>query len=168
MSNASYPLTQSGQRQRRLNSTSNLRRTRFNAPCFGLLSGASESSKPQGSTTVNGNTTPNQLFEASSPSSQQNVQGRLLSGNDDHVTVSVFAISEEEDRQPLVLTDSHDKSLKTSERKCEGLIVPLLSKGQPPTNQSTDRSIVRGDDGLTGGHGRMLSTEIEGPLSCKQ
>ncbi|XP_056603158.1 uncharacterized protein si:dkey-112e17.1 isoform X2 [Triplophysa dalaica] len=160
ISNASYPLTQSGQRQRRLNSTSNLRRNRFNAPCFGLLSGASESSKPQGSTTVNGNTTPNQLFEASSPSGQQNVQGRLLSGNDDHVTVQVFAISEEEDRQPLVLADSHDKSLKTSEQKCEGLIVPLLSKGQPPTNQSTDRSIVRGDDGLTAGHGGMLSPEI--------
>ncbi|KAI7813224.1 uncharacterized protein si:dkey-112e17.1 [Triplophysa rosa] len=157
ISNASYPLTQSAQRQRRLNSTCNLRRTRFNAPCFGLLSGASESSKPQGSTTVNGNTTPNQFSEASSPSGQQHVQGRLLSGDDDHVTVPVFAISEEEDRQPLVLAERHDKSLKTSEQKCEGLIMPLLSKGQLPTVQSTDRSIVRGDDGLTGGHGGMSS-----------
>lgn len=165
MSNASYPLTQLAQRQRRLNSTSNLRRARFNAPCFGLLSGTSELSKPQGSTTTNGNTSPNQLSETTStPSGQQHIQGRLLSGEDDHVTVPVFAISEEEDRQPLVLAEHHDKPLKMSGQKCEGLNVLLLSKGQAPSVQSTDRSLVRGDASQSG----MLSLEIEGPLSCKQ
>lgn len=164
MSNASYPLTQPAQRQRRLNSTSNLRRTRFNPPCFGLLSGTSESSKPQGSNTVNGITSSNQLSETTSaPSGQQ----QALSAEDNHVTVPVFAISEEEDRQPLVIAEHHDEPLRLNKQKCDGPNMPLLSKGPAPTAQPDDHFLVKGD-GLTGGQSGMLFLEIEGPLplSC--
>ncbi|XP_072521398.1 uncharacterized protein [Salminus brasiliensis] len=121
MSTASYPLSHSGQRQRRLNSTSNLRRARFNALCFGLLS-PSESSKPQGGANEN-TSTASQFSEPSGvPSGQQQQQKQkqveLTAGDsglsysvrnhpaeDDHVSVPVFAISEEDDRQPLVLAE---------------------------------------------------------------
>ncbi|XP_051981799.1 uncharacterized protein si:dkey-112e17.1 [Xyrauchen texanus] len=105
MSNASYPLTQPAERQRWLDSTSNLRRTRFNTPCFGLLSGTSESSNPQEGTAVNEITTSNQLAEPTSAhSGQQKAQG----AEDDHITMPVFAISEEEDCQPLVIAEHHE------------------------------------------------------------
>ncbi|KAL7836974.1 hypothetical protein AOLI_G00282590 [Acnodon oligacanthus] len=119
MSTASYPLSHSVHRQRRLNSTSNLRRARFNAPCFGLFSASPESSKLQGG--ANGSTAAShQLPEPGGPSGQQQQQklGETAAGDsslsysvrshpskNDHVSVPVFAISEEDDRQPLVLAE---------------------------------------------------------------
>ncbi len=149
-SNASYPLTQPAQRQRRLNSTSNLRRSRFNAPCFGLLSGTSESSKAQ----TNGITSPNTL----SDTSQLQVKGQRSSIEDDHVTVPVFAISEEEDRQPLVSAEHPEKPLRMNGQMFEGTKMPLLSKSQAPSIQPS--SLVRG------GRGDVLETQDPSGLSC--
>ncbi|XP_037387461.1 uncharacterized protein si:dkey-112e17.1 [Pygocentrus nattereri] len=119
MSTASYPMSHSAHRQRRLNSTSNLRRARFNAPCFGLFSTSPESSKLQGGS--NGSAAAShQLPEPSgAPSGQQQQKlGDTAAGDssmsysvrshpseNDHVSVPVFAISEEDDRQPLVLAE---------------------------------------------------------------
>ncbi|XP_051750124.1 uncharacterized protein si:dkey-112e17.1 [Ctenopharyngodon idella] len=155
MSNASYPLTQPAQRQRRLNSTSNLRRTRFNTPCFGLLSGTSESSKPQ----ANGITTSNTLSDTSgAPSSQQQDQGDLSSVEDDHVTVPVFAISEEEDRQPLVSAEPPEKPLRMNGQMFEGTKMPLLLKSQVTSIHPT--SLARG------GRGGAMETQDPSALSC--
>ncbi|XP_046871712.1 uncharacterized protein si:dkey-112e17.1 isoform X2 [Hypomesus transpacificus] len=93
---ASYPLAQPGQRQRRLNSASNLRRSRFTGPCFGLLSAPAEPAK-----------TPGGALHLQAPSSEAS-SGSLSpqpQADGDHVSVPVFAISEEEDRQPLVLAE---------------------------------------------------------------
>ncbi|XP_059407259.1 uncharacterized protein LOC132141604 [Carassius carassius] len=150
-SNASYPLTQPAQRQRRLNSSSiNLRRSRFNAPCFGLLSGTSESSKAQ----ANGITTPNML----SDTSQLQVKGQLSSVEDDHVTVPVFAISEEEDQEPLVSEEHPKKLLQMNGQMFEGTKMPLLSKSQAPSTQPS--SLVR--KGLCG----ASETQDLSALSC--
>lgn len=95
---ASYPLTQSAQRQRRLNSVSNLRRSRFTPPCFGLLA-----DPPQGSGPEPGPCSPS----PSSPSSATAASQCVMDG--EHVSVPVFAISEEEDRQPLVASEHLDQ-----------------------------------------------------------
>lgn len=130
MSNASYPLTQPGQRQRRLNSTSNLRRTRFNTPCFGLLSGTSETSKPQ----ANGIPPTNMLPDTSgAPSSQQQLPDEALNSEEP----PVFAISEEEDRQPLVSPEHPEKPLRINGQMFEGPKMPLLSKSHAPSIQPT-------------------------------
>eukprot|EP00066_Takifugu_rubripes_P024439 XP_011613705.1 PREDICTED: uncharacterized protein LOC105418009 [Takifugu rubripes] len=106
ISNASYPLTQSAQRQRRLNSISNLRRSRFTGPCFGLLSGAADPVKTPGVTHAESSSP--EPGPASPPSAQCQAESgqagkrREFPGEGDHVSVPVFAISEEEDRQPLV------------------------------------------------------------------
>lgn len=106
ISNASYPLTQSAQRQRRLNSISNLRRSRFTGPCFGLLSGAADPLKTPG--VPHAESSSPEPGPASPPSTHCQAEGgqagkrREFPGEGDHVSVPVFAISEEEDRQPLV------------------------------------------------------------------
>nr|XP_033475544.1 uncharacterized protein si:dkey-112e17.1 isoform X1 [Epinephelus lanceolatus] len=106
ISNASYPLSQPAQRQRRLNSTSNLRRTRFTGPCFGLLSGTADQTKASGVPHAQGS--PSEPSSGSSSSTQCQIESgqagkrRDFPGEGDHVSVPVFAISEEEDRQPLV------------------------------------------------------------------
>lgn len=106
ISNASYPLSQAAQRQRRLNSTSNLRRSRFTGPCFGLLSGTADPVKASGVPQSQGS--PSELSDGSSSSSHSQMESsqvgkrRDFPGEGDHVSVPVFAISEEEDRQPLV------------------------------------------------------------------
>ncbi|XP_067377729.1 uncharacterized protein si:dkey-112e17.1 isoform X2 [Channa argus] len=115
ISNASYPLTQPAQRQRRLNSTSNLRRSRFTGPCFGLLSGTADSSKTSGLPHAMGSTS----SEPSSGSSAS-IQCPIESGQagkrcdftaeGEHISVPVFAISEEEDRQPLVSAEHLDQA----------------------------------------------------------
>ncbi|KAF4112755.1 uncharacterized protein si:dkey-112e17.1 [Onychostoma macrolepis] len=151
MSNASYPLTQPAQRQRRLNSTSNLRRSRFNAPCFGLLSGTSESSKAQ----TNGITSPD---TSSALASQLQVKGQISSVEDDHITVPVFAISEEEDRQPLVTAEHPEKPLRMNGQMFEGTKMPLLSKSQAPSIQPS--SLPRG------GRGDASETQDPSALSC--
>ncbi|XP_076003577.1 uncharacterized protein LOC142996515 [Genypterus blacodes] len=114
ISNASYPLTQPAQRQRRLNSTSNLRRSRFTGPCFGLLSEPTDPTKTSAAPHVNGS--PSEASSGSpSPSGQsqpergQEGKGCEFPGEGDHVSVQVFAISEEEDRQPLVPAEHLDQ-----------------------------------------------------------
>ncbi|XP_066509191.1 uncharacterized protein [Hoplias malabaricus] len=138
-STASYPLSHSAQRQRRLNSTSNLRRSRFNGPCFSL-----QSSTPPGG--VNNSTAAaHQLPDPSStPSGQQQQQQkpgeaavgenrvRSLSHEDTHVSVPVFAISEEDDRQPLVLSEDIARPLTANGRSYEGPKKPLS-----PTHSAT-------------------------------
>ncbi|XP_037338027.2 uncharacterized protein si:dkey-112e17.1 isoform X2 [Pungitius pungitius] len=114
ISNASYPLSQPAQRQRRLNSTSNLRRSRFTGPCFGLLSGATEPTKAPGA--PHAEAAPSEPGPLPSPSSQSQIEGgpagkrRDFPGESDHVSVPVFAISEEEDRQPLVPAEQLDRA----------------------------------------------------------
>ncbi|XP_030593166.1 uncharacterized protein LOC115785568 isoform X2 [Archocentrus centrarchus] len=108
ISNASYPLTQPAQRQRRLNSTSNLRRSRFTGPCFGLLSATADPAKALGSSS--------DPITGSSSSPQCQIEsghaGKLCDfpGEGDHISVPVFAISEEEDRQPLVPAEHLDQT----------------------------------------------------------
>lgn len=115
ISNASYPLSQPAQRQRRLNSTSNLRRSRFTGPCFGLLSGTAEPTKASGVPHAQGS--PSEPSSGSSSSTTQcqmesNQAGkrREFPGEGDHISVPVFAISEEEDRQPLVSAEHLDQT----------------------------------------------------------
>ncbi|XP_064209786.1 uncharacterized protein si:dkey-112e17.1 [Anguilla rostrata] len=88
---ASYPLSQAAQRQRRLHSASNLRRSRF----------AGKGPHPHGQAppteAVNG-------FEAPGGGSGGGKQWEFP-GDGEHVSVPVFAISEEEDRQPLVAAE---------------------------------------------------------------
>ncbi|KAK7895592.1 hypothetical protein WMY93_020917 [Mugilogobius chulae] len=108
ISNASYPLSQPAQRQRRLNSTSNLRRSRFTGPCFGLLSGTTDSAKPPA---VKGPTS-EPVSSSVSSTTESNQPGKRRGESQaegEHVSVQVFAISEEEDRQPLVPADHLDR-----------------------------------------------------------
>ncbi|KAG7490954.1 hypothetical protein JOB18_045662 [Solea senegalensis] len=114
ISNASYPLTQPAQRQRRLNSTSNLRRSRFPGPCFGLLPATTDPGKASRVPQTQGS--PSESSSCSSSSTQcqiessQAVKRRDFPGECDHVSVPVFAISEEEDRQPLVSAEHLDQT----------------------------------------------------------
>ncbi|XP_062274215.1 uncharacterized protein si:dkey-112e17.1 [Scomber scombrus] len=114
ISNASYPLAQPAQRQRRLNSTSNLRRSRFTGPCFGLLSGTADPAKASGASLAQGS--PSEPTSGSSSSTQCQMESgqagkrRDFPGEGDHISVPVFAISEEEDRQPLVSAEQLDQS----------------------------------------------------------
>lgn len=114
ISNVSYPLMQPTQRQRRLNSASNLRRSRFTGPCFGLLSETKDPPKGSGvhpgcvpSETGPGSSSSPSSCTSSSSSAQCHVKsapaGKRLEfpGEGNHISVPVFAISEE-DRQPLV------------------------------------------------------------------
>ncbi|CAB1444750.1 unnamed protein product [Pleuronectes platessa] len=114
ISNASYPMTQSAQRQRRLSSTSNLRRSRFPGPCFGLLSGAADPVKAPGAPQSQGSPSEPSSGSSSSPQCQmeggQAINRRDFPGEGDHVSVPVFAISEEEDRQPLVSAEHLDQT----------------------------------------------------------
>lgn len=128
ISNASYPLTQHAQGQRRLNSTSNLRRSRFTGPCFGLLT---ETKDPLKGPEV----TPGLPFEpnpGSSSSTQiengQVVKGRDFPGEGDRISVPVFAISEEEDRQPLVSAEHLDLTSAVQ----NGLVRVLYESKRPP------------------------------------
>ncbi|KAI3372288.1 hypothetical protein L3Q82_022805, partial [Scortum barcoo] len=110
ISNASYPLAQPAQRQRRLNSTSNLRRSRFTGPCFGLLSGAADPTKTPAVPHSPGS--PSEPSSGSSSSTQSQIEGGQAAKRreGDHISVPVFAISEEEDRQPLVSAEHLNQS----------------------------------------------------------
>lgn len=99
ISNASYPLTQGAQRQRRLNSTSNLRRSRFTGPCFGLLSGTPDPTK---AAAVQSSIAEPVSVSCPVEGCQPGKRRGDVPGEAEHVSVPVFAISEEEDRQPLV------------------------------------------------------------------
>ncbi|XP_078106150.1 uncharacterized protein LOC144517837 isoform X2 [Sander vitreus] len=115
ISNASYPLTQAAQRQRRLNSNSNLRRSRFTGPCFGLLSGTADATKASGVPHAQGSLSEPSVGSSSSSSqcqieSSQAGKRREFPGESDHISVQVFAISEEEDRQPLVSAEHLDQT----------------------------------------------------------
>ncbi|KAM4576571.1 uncharacterized protein PAE49_006618 [Odontesthes bonariensis] len=136
ISNASYPLTQPAQRQRRLNSTSNLRRSRFTGPCFGLLSEVKDSLKGTGTPT--GSAT--ESSSGSSSSLQCKIDGgqaakrRDFSGDSDHISVPVFAISEEEDRQPLVSAEHLDQT--TAPTVQNGLVRETFEGKKPPLGSS--------------------------------
>lgn len=111
-SNASFPLAQLAQRQRRLNSTSNLRRSRFTGPSFGLLSTPVDPAPPSGPAQAH---SPQSEPSCSSSSSNQcQVERRDFPGEGDHISVPVFAISEEEDRQPLVPAEHLDRSASSA------------------------------------------------------
>ncbi|KAL4636065.1 hypothetical protein GN956_G13695 [Arapaima gigas] len=90
---ASTLLTQVPHRQRCLNSVSNLRRSRFAAPCFSFLSGAADGgATPTASPSVPLNSSPGSVAQAKA-------EAQVQAGS------PVFAISEEEDRQPLVQSE---------------------------------------------------------------
>ena len=149
VSSASYPLTLTAHRQRRLNSTSNLRRSLFNG--FGLLSGTDDPARA-----TPGAVEAQAPGPASSPSGQQQQpqdggskggKRRNLSTDDgDHVSVPVFAISEEDDREPLVpaehlaqtsfssssLSPTSSTSLSPSSSMVNGLAGGLYQERRPP------------------------------------
>ncbi|KAM8866754.1 uncharacterized protein ACB058_007529 [Synchiropus picturatus] len=133
-SNASYPLAQQAHRQRRLNSTSNLRRSRFTGPCFGLLSGAADPTKttalPQ-----NSQPEPNANCSASNQSQAESVQAGKKRGEGEHVSVPVFAISEEEDRQPLVSADQLDQGPAVPNGLTGGAFEAKLTAATSPNHQ---------------------------------
>ncbi|XP_061585738.1 uncharacterized protein si:dkey-112e17.1 [Cololabis saira] len=121
ISNASFPLTQPAQRQRRLNSTSNLLRSRFTGPCFGLLSETKDPPEGSGAQPGSPSPEPSSISVSSSvsiPSPSSSGQGKVetapagkrreFPSEGDHVSVPVFVISEEEDRQPLVSAEHLD------------------------------------------------------------
>ncbi|XP_055017707.1 uncharacterized protein si:dkey-112e17.1 [Boleophthalmus pectinirostris] len=107
ISNASYPLTQPAQRQRRLNSTSNLRRSRFTGPCFGMLSGTTDPTKASTAQVPTSEPVPGSV-SSTIESSQPGKKRGEIQAEGEHVSVQVFAISEEEDRQPLVPAEHLD------------------------------------------------------------
>ncbi|XP_034397673.1 uncharacterized protein si:dkey-112e17.1 isoform X2 [Cyclopterus lumpus] len=137
MSNASFPLSQPAQRQRRLNSTSNLRRSRFTGPCFGLLSGPTDPTKASGVPHAQGS--PSEPSSGSSPVSQCQLESgqagkrREFPGESDHIIVPVFAISEEEDRQPLVSAEHLDQISASA-------VLNGLVKGKEPVIGNTSFS----------------------------
>ncbi|XP_029915680.1 uncharacterized protein LOC115365076 isoform X2 [Myripristis murdjan] len=141
ISNASYPLALPAQRQRRLNSTSNLRRSRFTGPYFGLLSGTADPAKTSG--VSHGQASPSEASTGSSSSGQ--LQGESAQAGKrcdfpaegDHISVPVFAISEEEDRQPLVLAEHLGQASASS--ALNGL-VRGANEGKGPAIGSTGRS----------------------------
>ncbi|XP_022048508.1 uncharacterized protein si:dkey-112e17.1 [Acanthochromis polyacanthus] len=143
-SNASYPLTQAAQRQRRLNSTSNLRRSRFTGPCFGLLSGTADQAKASGVLRAPGSPSEPSSGSPSSPHCQiENNQAgkrRDFPGEADHISVPVFAISEEEDRQPLVSAEHLDQTAASA--VLNGLIRGTY-EGKRPAVESTSLSPQR-------------------------
>ncbi|XP_057688367.1 uncharacterized protein si:dkey-112e17.1 isoform X2 [Corythoichthys intestinalis] len=116
ISNASYPLTQPAQRQRRLNSTSNLRRFRFAGPCFGLLSGTADPTKTTGLNRAQSSQAEPNFISSSQCDYESNqvTKRRDFSSDGDHMNVPVFAISEEEDRQPLVSAEHLGQTTVTS------------------------------------------------------
>lgn len=141
ISNASYPLTQSAQRQRRLNSTSNLRRSRFTGPCFGLLSGTADPTKASGVPHAQGS--PSEPSPCPSSSNQCQIESgqagkrREFPGEGDHISVPVFAISEEEDRQPLVSSEHLDQT--SASAMLNGLVKGTY-EGKRPVDGSTSLS----------------------------
>lgn len=184
MSNASYPLAQSAQRQRRLNSASNLRRTRFAAPCFGLLSGSPESSRSPPA----GHQGPDAHSDGCSPGQQQQQQsgegqaGRVRDfagggGADDHVNVPVFAICEEEDRQPLVQAEHLSQAtvirngLSQGKRLADGGAVngSVLSRGKcewrPWANNSTgEAGLLPSDSTTAAAESVLMSNSLSGQI----
>ncbi|XP_061907621.1 uncharacterized protein si:dkey-112e17.1 isoform X2 [Entelurus aequoreus] len=138
ISNASYPLAQAAQRQRRLNSASNLRRSRFTGPCFGLFSGTADASKSSGlSHGQSSQPEPN----SSASSIQCPLEGGQAAkrhdfpGEGEHLPV--FAISEEEDRQPLVLAEHLTQTPDTA--ILNGLVRETF-EGKRPTSATSSLS----------------------------
>ncbi|XP_076854608.1 uncharacterized protein LOC143509643 [Brachyhypopomus gauderio] len=109
-SSTPYSPVQQAQRQQRVNLVGGLWRLCFTGSDFGPLSSASESSTPPGGANRNATTACHQHPEPNSTTSgQQEMQEQVESGNcsaeDDHLQVPMFAILEEDDRQPLVLAE---------------------------------------------------------------
>lgn len=131
ISNASYPLTQPVQRQRRLNSTSNLRRSRFTGPCFGLLTETKDPLKgdgvPPGCPLDPG---PGSSFTQCHIESVPAGKRLEFPGEDDHISVPVFAISEEEDRQPLVSSQHLEQNFASTAQN--GLVRAKYENKRPP------------------------------------
>nr|XP_009491214.1 PREDICTED: uncharacterized protein LOC104038535 [Pelecanus crispus] len=114
-SNASYPLTLSAQRQRKLSSC-NLKKSRFGNPYFGFLASSPDSkhvrsldpSRHLGAASPANNQSPKNLLESSNPLKINLVNGsktkELMVETDKNKPV--FVISEEgDDQQPLVLAE---------------------------------------------------------------
>lgn len=115
VSNASYPLTLSAQRQRKLSSC-NLKKSRFGNPYFGFLAGSPDNKHVR-------SLDPSRHLGAASPVNSQNPKSTLESSNPLKINLAsasktkdlggeadknkpVFVISEEgDDQQPLVLAE---------------------------------------------------------------
>ncbi|XP_021268132.1 uncharacterized protein LOC110406235 isoform X2 [Numida meleagris] len=115
VSNASYPLTLSGQRQRKLSSCS-LKKSRFGNPYFGFLAGSPDSKRMR-------SLDPSRHLGAASPVNSQSSKSTTESSNPLKINLAsaskikdlggetdknkpVFVISEEgDDQQPLVLAE---------------------------------------------------------------
>ncbi|XP_054629598.1 uncharacterized protein si:dkey-112e17.1 [Dunckerocampus dactyliophorus] len=140
ISNACYPLAQAAQRQRRLNSTSNLRRSRFTGPCFGLLSGTADPTKTSGLNHAQ-SSQPEPISSASSiqcpVESGQAAKRHDFPGEGDHLSAPVFAISEEEDRQPLVSAEHLGQSADTT---ILNGVVPGTFEGKRPARATSSLS----------------------------
>ncbi|XP_015733141.1 uncharacterized protein LOC107321086 isoform X2 [Coturnix japonica] len=115
VSNASYPLTLSAQRQRKLSSC-NLKKSRFGNPYFGFLAGSPDNKRVR-------SLDPSRHLGAASPANSQSPKSTLESSNPLKINLAsasktkdlggetdknkpVFVISEEgDDQQPLVLAE---------------------------------------------------------------
>ncbi|XP_013766416.1 uncharacterized protein LOC106456221 isoform X1 [Pundamilia nyererei] len=159
ISNASYPLTQPAQRQRRLNSTSNLRRPRFTGPCFGLLSATADLAKAPGSSSSE----PVSRASSSPQCQIESGHARDFPGEGDHISVPVFAISEEEDRQPLVPAEHLEQT--SASALLNGLVTGTW-EGKAPVLGSTNLGSQRPraewrlwGSQVSGGVGSLSSSE---------
>ncbi|XP_038129563.1 uncharacterized protein si:dkey-112e17.1 isoform X1 [Cyprinodon tularosa] len=138
ISNASYPLTQPAQRQRRLNSTSNLRRSRFTGACFGLLSETKDPLKGSG-------IPPGCPSDPSPGSSSCHIESRAAGkrqdfpGEDEHISVPVFAITEEEDRQPLVSAQHLEQAFVPPVQN--GLVRAKYENNRPPAGSISPKRV---------------------------
>nr|XP_025962658.1 uncharacterized protein LOC112987133 [Dromaius novaehollandiae] len=114
-SNASYPLTLSAQRQRKLSSC-NLKKSRFGNPCFGFLTSSPDSrhvrsldpSRHVGAVSPVNSQSPKNLLEGSNPLKINLVNGSKTKefAVETEKNKPVFVISEEgDDQQPLVLAE---------------------------------------------------------------
>lgn len=159
ISNASYPLTQPAQRQRRLNSTSNLRRSRFTGPCFGLLSATADLAKAPGSSSSE----PTSRASSSPQCQIESGHARDFPGEGDHISVPVFAISEEEDRQPLVPAEHLEQTSASAllnglvTGTCEGK-VPVLGSTNLGSQRPRAEWRLWGSQ-VSGGVGSLSSSE---------
>ncbi|XP_031448636.1 uncharacterized protein LOC116228698 [Phasianus colchicus] len=115
VSNASYPLTLSAQRQRKLSSC-NLKKSRFGNPYFGFLAGSPDnkrvrsldSSRHLGAASPVNNQSPKSTLESSNPLkiNLANASKTKDLGGEADKNKPVFVISEEgDDQQPLVLAE---------------------------------------------------------------
>ncbi|XP_051625045.1 uncharacterized protein LOC127461359 isoform X1 [Manacus candei] len=177
-SNASYPLTQSAQRQRKLTSC-NLKKSRFGNSYFGFLASSPDSkpvrsldpSRHLGAASPVNSQSPKNLLESSNPLKINLVNGsktkELLVETDKNKPV--FVISEEgDDQQPLVLAEHLSQCGDLSEQSAVYAVpdkqpVALTVEGNSSTTFTSNLPLWAKSPALYKGH-----TKAPGPSRDQQ